>query len=71
MLTDAGLVSMQQAGPIFQLGDNLPARVRDAVNATVINLAVEMIDGLAKLVVHRLLGRSAAVHRSHRQCACA
>ena len=71
MLTDAGLVTMQSAGQIFRLDDNLPARVRYSVSATVTNLAVEITDGLPKLVVHQLLGRSAAANRSHRMCACA
>ena len=68
MLTDAGLVAMQQADPIFQLGDNLPTRVRDAASATVVRLAVEIADGLPKLGVPRLLGRpAAAAHRAHRR----
>ena len=68
---DAGPVAMQQANQIFRSGEHLPARVGDAASATVVRLAVEITKGLPKLVVHRLLGRSAAVHRSHRQCACA
>jgi LysR family transcriptional regulator, transcriptional activator of nhaA len=33
VLTEAGLATMQQADQIFQLGEALPARVRDAVSA--------------------------------------
>jgi LysR family transcriptional activator of nhaA len=46
---------MQQADLIFQLGENLPSRVRDAVRAPTVRLAVGICDGLPKLVVHRLL----------------
>lgn len=56
VLTDAGLAAMQQADQIFQLGEDLPARVRDAVSAPTVRLAVGISDGLPKLVVHRLLG---------------
>jgi LysR family transcriptional activator of nhaA len=55
VLTDAGLAAMQQADQIFQLGENLPARVKDAVSAPTVRLAVGICDGLPKLVVHRLL----------------
>ncbi len=55
VLTDAGLAAMQQADQIFQLGENLPAVVRDAVSAPAVRLAVGISDGLPKLVVHRLL----------------
>jgi len=54
-LTDAGMAAMQQADQIFQLGENLPALVRDAVSAPAVRLAVGISDGLPKLVVHRLL----------------
>jgi len=54
-LTDAGHAAMQQADHIFQLGEELPARVRDAASAPSIRLAVGICDGLPKLVVHRLL----------------
>ena len=46
---------MQQADLIFQLGEELPARVRDAVSAPAVRLAVGICDWLPKLVVHRLL----------------
>jgi len=55
VLTDAGLAAMQQADQIFQLGESLPARVRDAVSTPSIRLAVGVCDGLPKLVVRRLL----------------
>lgn len=55
VLTDAGLAAMQQADLIFQLGENLPAVVRDAISAPTVRLAVGISDGLPKLVVRRLL----------------
>lgn len=55
VLTDAGHAAMQQADLIFQLGESLPARVKDAVSAPTVRLAVGICDGLPKLVVHRLL----------------
>ncbi len=55
MLTEAGLAAMQQADLIFQLGENLPARVRDAVSSPTVRLVVGISDGLPKLVVRRLL----------------
>jgi LysR family transcriptional activator of nhaA len=55
VLTDAGVAAMQQADQIFHLGEDLPARVRDAVSAPTVRLAVGICDGLPKLVVHRLI----------------
>ena len=55
VLTEAGLAAMRQADHIFQLGEDLPALVRDAVSAPSVRLAVGISDGLPKLVVHRLL----------------
>jgi LysR family transcriptional activator of nhaA len=55
VLTDAGLAAMQQADQIFQLGEMLPAKVRDAVSSPTVRLAVGISDGLPKLVVRRLL----------------
>ena len=55
VLTDAGLAAMQQADQIFQLGEKLPALVRDAVSAPAVRLAVGISDGLPKLVVRHLL----------------
>jgi LysR family transcriptional regulator, transcriptional activator of nhaA len=55
VLTEAGLAAMRQADLIFQLGENLPAQVRDAVSSPTVRLAVGICDSLPKLVVHRLL----------------
>ena len=55
VLTEAGLAAMQQADLIFQLGENLPARVRDAASSPTVRLSVGVSDGLPKLVVRRLL----------------
>lgn len=55
VLTEAGLAAMQQADQIFQLGENLPSLVRDAVSAPTVRLAVGISDGLPKVVVRRLL----------------
>jgi LysR family transcriptional activator of nhaA len=55
VLTEAGQAAMQQADQIFQLGESLPARVRDAASTPTVRLAVGICDGLPKLVVHRLL----------------
>jgi LysR family transcriptional activator of nhaA len=55
VLTDAGQAAMQQADLIFQLGESLPERVRDAVSSPTVRLVVGICDGLPKLVVHRLL----------------
>ena len=54
-LTDAGVAAMQQADTIFLLGEELPARVRDAMSTPVVRLRLGISDGLPKLVVHRLL----------------
>ncbi len=54
-LTEAGVAAMQQADLIFQLGEDLPARVRDAVSTPAVRLAIGICDGLSKLVVRRLL----------------
>lgn len=55
VLTEAGQAALQQADLIFQLGEALPARVRDAVSAPAVRLAVGICDGVPKLVVRRLL----------------
>ena len=55
VLTEAGLAAMQQADLIFQLGENLPAQVRDAASTPTVRLAVGICDDLPKMVVHRLL----------------
>ncbi len=55
VLTDAGRAAMHQADQIFQLGEQLPAAVRDAASSPAVRLAVGISDALPKLVVHRLL----------------
>ncbi len=55
VLTEAGFVAMRQADQIFQLGEQLPAAVRDAASDPGVRLAVGIAEGLPKLVVHRLL----------------
>ena len=54
-LTDAGAAALRQADQIFQLGEQLPALVRDATGAPVVRLAVGISDGLPKLAVRRLM----------------
>jgi LysR family transcriptional activator of nhaA len=54
-LTEAGVIAMGQADLIFQLGEDLPSRVREAVSSPSIRLRVGVSDGLPKLIVHRLL----------------
>ena len=54
-LTDAGLATMRQADQIFQLGEQLPGAVRDAVSSPAIRLNIGVLDILPKLVVWRLL----------------
>jgi LysR family transcriptional activator of nhaA len=55
VLTEAGQAALQQADLIFQLGEALPAMVRDAVSTPAVRLTVGICNGLPKLVVHRLL----------------
>ena len=54
-LTEAGLAAMRQADQIFQLGEQLPERLREAVSTPGLRLAVGISDGMPKLVVRRLL----------------
>ncbi len=54
-LTEAGVEALRQAEQIFQLGETLPERVRQAAQAPSMRLAVGIADGLAKLEVQRLL----------------
>jgi LysR family transcriptional activator of nhaA len=59
---------MQQADLIFQLGEKLPAKVRDAVSTPMVRFAVGITDGLPKLVVHRLL--SQIIHEPNLRLLC-
>ena len=68
VLTDAGVAAMQQADLIFRLGEDLPARVRDAVSTPVVRLAVGVCDALPKLVVRRLL--QAVIAEPHLRLLC-
>lgn len=54
-LTDAGRAAMRQADLIFQLGEELPATVRDAATTPGVRLAVGISAGLPKLVVRALM----------------
>jgi LysR family transcriptional regulator, transcriptional activator of nhaA len=55
VLTEAGLAAMRQADQIFQLGEQLPGAVRNAVSSPSIRLNIGVLDILPKLVVWRLL----------------
>ena len=54
-LTEAGVAAMTHAEQIFQLGEQLPAAVREAATGHGLRLAVGISDGLPKLVVRHLL----------------
>ncbi len=54
-LTEAGEAAMAYADQIFQLGEQLPAAVRDAATGQGVRLRVGISDGLPKLVVRHLL----------------
>jgi LysR family transcriptional regulator, transcriptional activator of nhaA len=54
-LTPAGQAALREADQIFQWGEKLPERVRDAVSTPTVRLAVGISDGLPKIVVHKLL----------------
>ena len=55
VLTEAGVAAMHQADLIFQLGEQLPGVIRDAVSTPSVRLSVGILDGLPKLVVQRLM----------------
>ena len=55
VLTEAGTAAMALADQIFQIGEQLPAVVRDAAIGGGVRLAVGISDGLPKLVVRHLL----------------
>jgi LysR family transcriptional activator of nhaA len=56
VLTEAGEAALSQADLIFALGEKLPDVVSRAGSSPRIRLAVGISDGVAKLVVNRLLG---------------
>lgn len=60
-LTEAGEAALRQAEQIFQLGEELPAVVREAATSPVVRLAVGVADSLPKLVVWRLMQPALAV----------
>lgn len=68
VLTEAGVAAMQQADQIFQLGEALPARVRDAVSAPAVRLAVGICDSLPKLIVRRVIQPVIAEPHLHLVC---
>lgn len=55
VLTEAGVAAMRQADQIFQLGEQLPDVVRDAVSTQGVRLAVGIFDGLPKMAVRTLM----------------
>jgi LysR family transcriptional activator of nhaA len=67
-LTDAGQAVWRQADQIFQLGAALPALAAAAAGAAEVRLAVGVSDGLAKVVVHRLLAPVTATPRLRLLC---
>jgi len=54
-LTEAGVAARRQADQIFQLGEELPTRVRDAAGTPTLRLALGVSDGLPKLIVRELM----------------
>lgn len=54
-LTEAGVAAMAHAEQIFQLGEQLPAAVREAATGQGLRLKVGISDGLPKLVAQQLL----------------
>jgi LysR family transcriptional regulator, transcriptional activator of nhaA len=59
---------MRQAEQIFQLGEQLPACVRDAVSVPSVRLAVGISNGLPKLVVRSLM--QPVMEESHLRLLC-
>lgn len=54
-LTEAGRATLRQAEQIFQLGEQLPAVIRDAVGTPRVRLVVGIADELPKLAVRSLM----------------
>jgi LysR family transcriptional activator of nhaA len=54
-LTEAGVAAQRQAARIFELGEALPALVREASEQSGMRFAVGICDGLPKLTAQRLL----------------
>jgi LysR family transcriptional regulator, transcriptional activator of nhaA len=54
-LTAAGMAALRQADQIFELGDQLPGAVRDAVSGPTMRLAVGISDALPKQAVRHLM----------------
>ena len=54
-LTDAGKAALRQADQIFELGDQLPAAVRDCASTPAMRLTVGISDALPKQAVRHLL----------------
>lgn len=54
-LTEAGLATMRQAEQIFQLGEQLPAALREATGSPSVRLTLGVSDALPKLAVRLLM----------------
>ena len=54
-LTEAGLAAMRQAEQIFQLGEQLPAALRNATGSPAVRLTLGVSDALPKLAVRLLM----------------
>lgn len=67
-LTEAGHTAFHWAEQIFQLGEQLPAAVRDTAGRTGLRLAVGISDGLSKLTVRDLLAPVLAQDRLRLLC---
>jgi LysR family transcriptional activator of nhaA len=67
-LTEAGTAALALAEQIFQLGEQLPAAVREAATGGGLRLAVGISDGLPKLVVRHLLQPALADSRVRLLC---
>ncbi len=68
VLTPAGMAAMRQADQIFQLGQQLPDVISDAVSSPGLRLVVGISDGLPKLVVRRLM--QSVIHEPNLRLLC-